>query len=108
MGNDSSKSSNADIASDVSDVHGWRILHVYAESPSSNKHIIPYIECITHIDNVPLNSSEQSIIDSVKQNQSARYTLYNIANHSIRDIDIHAQRFATGPGMQFHNDIYTR
>lgn len=99
MGNDTSRSSaSVDNTSGV-DAHAWRILHVYPNSPSSGKSIIPYIECITHIDNVALSGSEQSLIDTVRENEVATYTLYNIVTKRVRDIQIHAQRFSTGTGL---------
>ena len=95
MGNDSSRPDNDQQI----DIHGWRILHVFPDGPSGSLNIIPYFECITHIDNVLLSGNEQLIIDTVKINQTATYTLYNIVKHTRRDVQIYACQFASGSGL---------
>lgn len=105
MGNDSSKAGHQPEIDDINiqqqsnNLHGWRILHVYPNSPSSNHHIIPYLECITHINNVLLSGSETQVAEMIKEGDIQTYTLYNIVTHKIRDIRVKAQRFSSGPGL---------
>jgi hypothetical protein len=70
------------------DFHGWRILNVMPHSPSSGHNIIPYFECITHINNEKLSADENTLVNVVKENEPCMLTLFHLGTQKIRDIRI--------------------
>jgi hypothetical protein len=60
--------------------HGWKVLQVMANSPSSGLGICPYFSVLTHVDGTRIGRDEAELVPLIKENQETTLTFLNLSN----------------------------
>eukprot|EP01083_Nonionella_stella_P124804 377095_1 len=80
--------------------HGWRILHVFPDSPCAEKGLVPYFDFVVGADNQRVDTISNPIfprgVEKFK-GETLKLHVYNIRSEQLREIDIVPQDWS-GPG----------
>ena len=79
--------------------HGWKILSVSANSPSSGLGLCPYFSVITHVGGERLGTEEAGLVPLIREGVATALTVLNLATLSSRVVTVTPRRGWGGEGL---------